>query len=398
ENLVRLPREPVLPSVMTVARQLATNEQFAESTTLTFAEPGYYRIAAAVWSPRSAALKSQHIQDVAIIERWIWVSEANGQVTEEFDRFLFPEGAITVPGPLRFSPHLAAASAGASDIDLNSMNLDGCIDGYLTYTDGGFGNIQRPLPRAQVKYVIIDKIVGNSEGQTSTDANGYYIICHDGSVYAYVDANFYLDGTHVFDADTSTIGRATGDDKTINVASTSNSRSNVYFGIDYAASRAPSTFSRPIPAAVKSRIDPAASNSYYAGLTEGIVIADEHVWGSHGAFVHGHEHGHYFDQRYFTLLGDLGFCPSPHEIWVAYNYSCALTEGWADYYGVFLRGSDTGMLGSFENPPLSAGTDGAAVEGAFAAFLFDMTDSANDGADIVNFGGAFIADVQIGSS
>lgn len=100
-----------------------------------------------------------------------------------------------------------------------------------------------------------------------------------------------------------------------------------------------------------------------------------------------------------------GSCPSPHYLDGPHNLRCAFSEGFADYHGAATRPD----LGSYiyrsriESNAYYPGTryhgsdgdpnDGSIIEGAVAAFLYDLTDPANESHDQVQYPGSYVADI-----
>jgi hypothetical protein len=171
------------------------------------------------------------------------------------------------------------------------------------------------------------------------------------------------------------------------------------------------------------RLDPNAGNSSYSPSADEITIRStgdaDHVWGPLGIFVAAHEYGHAVHER--ALGGNVagGQCPSPHYIDGAHNLQCAYSEGFANFHAVATRRADLRNEGesdwaieqNFNYPgwvyehgsPVSPSTDGSIIEGAVAAFLYDLVDApdwpdspfntADGDDDSVTFPGSYLADI-----
>jgi len=148
-----------------------------------------------------------------------------------------------------------------------------------------------------------------------------------------------------------------------------------------------------------------AQDSSYAGLYEWdadrIRIDTVHaVWGEQGYATQAHEYGHALHN---TALG--GFPPRepcPDDLTTSRftsetNFSCAFIEGFATYHEALTAGPLGIMFDDVsENTGLQEGEDGGLIEGAVAAFFFDLTTDIGDGGedfDNLNLAPSYLGDV-----
>jgi hypothetical protein len=124
-----------------------------------------------------------------------------------------------------------------------------------------------------------------------------------------------------------------------------------------------------------------------------------------GNWVIAHEYGHAFHEK--GLGGNAtppgGGCPDPHYLRGAHNLTCAFSEGFADYFGGVTVDPGNPFKSGFENnvhyPALSSKStsgpleDGSIIEGAVAAFLYDLTDPANESHDGADYPGVYVAEI-----
>jgi hypothetical protein len=152
-------------------------------------------------------------------------------------------------------------------------------------------------------------------------------------------------------------------------------------------------------------------------LDDKILIGLGDVWEDWGIFAAGHEYGHAYHKK---ALGGFtsGTCPSSgHSLnQRTGNVQCAWAEGFADFFGAATRRAALGSTfaidsnlednvyfpgRNFETGAISR--DGALIEGAVAAFLYDIVDdaswpdgpanAANGDEDLMAYGGKYLADV-----
>lgn len=118
-----------------------------------------------------------------------------------------------------------------------------------------------------------------------------------------------------------------------------------------------------------------------------------------------HELGHAY---VYGLAGSLGSCPGPHGIKSSSTLSCAWSEGWSEYFALFMNSDGCYDFGigpcsgshvdlenaSFRDNPLTFNF-GESVEGRIAGALYDLTDGNNESFDPVGLPLEFVADVVI---
>jgi hypothetical protein len=125
------------------------------------------------------------------------------------------------------------------------------------------------------------------------------------------------------------------------------------------------------------------SSTYYSQSEDRIHIGTSDIWGEWGIFAVAHEYGHAAHQRALGGIQGFGDCPgSGHYIDGSYNLGCAWTEGFADFHGAYTRRDaltmGTGSDYSIERNLYYSSGDGSIIEGAVAAFLYDLVDGPND--------------------
>jgi len=118
-----------LPAQGSWTQAVGNGQSLQRQTTVRLEEPGYYQVIASA-SAENADLRTKSgewIKNTASRSIWLWVSDAGGKVTEQFDRSLFPDEARQQPGPLTMKdelPKLPIANAGPSSPNTRSNSTE----------------------------------------------------------------------------------------------------------------------------------------------------------------------------------------------------------------------------------------------------------------------------------
>jgi hypothetical protein len=361
---------------------------------------------------------------------WLWIDEHGGRVTAEFDSTLFSGDARKERGPRasRYKPprvrrkddvYVACTVSPwpAPEVTIQACPSDGGTvtapsEGgaathalRVTYDNTDAGHTYTPVANAHVEWRVTTAGGGFvSSGTAMTDASGAIPVlqCQGATSERNVSVSVY----------------------------TRNERVSVTYGRGALAG----TYNAPCGGTGEVRLDPLMAHLFinllktaeghqiqfgslppriYAGMYDDgrtyydydhpdgelhIYHSGTMVWGGYGVLVAAHEYGHYFQDRTLYQPGAANglmryynvACRDPHAPESASNFGCAWGEGFADWYAVVVRGSETGSwLRSLEenfyykNCIPSGGTgrglvictdDGSIVEGAIASLLVDLTD------------------------
>lgn len=179
-------------------------------------------------------------------------------------------------------------------------------------------------------------------------------------------------------------------------------------------------FGRGRPA-ITVRVSNVADDSYrtqYSPASDLIQINRNRVFtgpgGEDGVFVAVHEFGHAFQYRGIEPWRSYECSPPVHSLNEVEYLSCAFVEGFADFYAAWVAGQglssgwNTGYAtdNAIEENPFPNYGDGVSIEGAAAAFFYDLVDGSNepDAADNTangdewfdeaNFGGPWLVNVM----
>ena len=417
-------------------RQAVGNGQsLRRQTTIRLEEPGYYQVIASA-SAENADLRTKSgewIKNTASRSIWLWISDAGGKVTETFDRSLFPDGARQQPGPLTMKdelPKLPMTSTSSS-----YQNTESKITGVTTIQVKYMNEItQAPelLSGARVSYTVYDGLGRERSSSTEVvDDNGNVTIpCYSDDIHGsgsysgtiHVQDNYRLRVYHP-QTGSDVVGSFSGEFATdcgqqIPVQA-SFKMSHVFKRMSQTISKSRSFFQEQ-RGKIDVHIEWDVDNSFYCGslppfispwCSDGgddvIVIKDRpgadgypdsHIGGPYGDFVVAHEYGHAMHEK--ALGGNVasGECPSPHYLRGAYNLECAYSEGFANYHGAV--GSENIYESLFDDNRYYPGNtgggdydDGSIIEGAVAAFLWDLTDPSNESHDGADYPGSYVADI-----
>ena len=356
-------------------------------------------------------------------------------MTETFDRSLFPDGARQQPGPLTMKdelPKLPMTSTSSS-----YQNTESKITGVTTIQVKYMNEITQTLELlsgARVSYTVYDGLGRERSSSTEVvDDNGNVTIpCYSDDIHGsgsysgtiHVQDNYRLRVYHP-QTGSDVVGSFSGEFATdcgqqIPVQA-SFKMSHVFKRMSQTISKSRSFFQEQ-RGKIDVHIEWDVDNSFYCGslppfispwCSDGgddvIVIKDRpgadgypdsHIGGPYGDFVVAHEYGHAMHAK--ALGGNVasGECPSPHYLDGAHNLQCAFSEGFANYHGAVGVKNGNIYVNDFEQnefyPAVRGGgdpDDGSIIEGAVAAFLWDLTDPSNESHDGADYPGSYVADI-----
>jgi hypothetical protein len=435
----RLPVDRPATPELSERAAMARGQTITRTVSVTVPRPGYYQVVATT-AQRSEREDDEppasgNDQNVAHDEIWLWIAESGGRATDRFDPSLFPAGTWQVPGPLSptsgprpgagaetsAGPRPARSATGPSP---SHSGYAGYVDSHAMYHNNDTGGLA-PIRNARAEYTIMDRLGRfiRTEVKT-TDAGGLsWVACYsDANGHGRYRYRVLLDNERVgmelpevinLEGDFATDCGVAFTDQVPSTQSLGKERAHVYSNLDKGIRNGDAFFGIQ-RAKILVRLDPNASYSTYDWNGSDRLIIDtqpntgygDQVWGPYGAFVQAHEYGHAYHEtalggvkRYYT-----GACPSPHDMWRQTTHACAIAEGFPDYYSVVVLGSATGyMLTDIENGRYSPsstnewgfrpGDNGSIIEGAFASFLYDITDPANETHDQTAYPGRYVADI-----
>lgn len=420
-----LPRGKPIPTQGSWSQGIGQGQSLQRQTTIRIKEPGYYQVIASAIAESDEALTEdgQRIRNSTTRDLWLWIDEDGGKVTEEFDRSLFPKNARKQPGPLTLKselPKIGIASQ-SSDANLQRNSSSGSTTIYVNYVNQTSGVLE-PLMGARVRYTTYDgrgRQVRNSTEVIGSDGT-VTIPCYSDEYYGsgtytgtiHVQDNYRL---RIYHPQTSSdrVGSFSGEFATdcgqqIPVRA-AYKMSHVFMTMSETIENSRSFFQEE-RGKMHTHLEWDVENSYYCGpifdplepwCSDGgddtIVImdtfgsddpGDTDVGGLGGDFTVAHEYGHAVHEK--ALGGNEGGCSEPHSVPEAISLQCAYSEGFADYHAAAV-----GFPGYyyFESTYADESDDGSIIEGAVAAFLFDLTDPANESHDNVDYPGSYVADV-----
>lgn len=354
---------------------------------------GAYRVVAAVrpLSDEPMVVDGTFVQDVAVHELWLDVSSGKTSQHTDFDASRVPNGFARQPGPYRVTRASRtpsnAQTQGAETAWFQALYHDPW-GGYLpvrwayynveTWAGGPIGWLE-------------DTFVGQSNQQ------GYvYVPCTDETHHLYGVVQTV--GTLVQTLPIASAGiygeaHLCGNSTPHQVFMDSD-RGRVFDRMRETAGAGQQIFGSNRPQ-ITVELTTGESNSFYRKNEDRIYIrADanpDHIWGSWGDFVIAHEYGHaYHHHAMGGINSNSSDNCSPHYLASPSSLGCALAEGFADYFAAVAGNSD---IAAYESNAYYYGGDGSVIEGAVAAFLYDLTDAANEPHDVVQYPGSYLAEV-----
>lgn len=389
------------PAVAQFSHGLGRGQSLNHNLVLDVPSVGYYRIilTAATEELQPQIVNGNIVHNIAQKEFWLWVDEEGGTITSEFERSRIPAGYIGRPGPLTRIPSrqargLAPAWSPSTEIQVRY---------YHSNPDSGL----IPHRDARVVMKIYDQYEGRYvwEGDLFTDGSGNFTAdCpYPGSYdtneyYIYAEDSYsrVLPGTSLASFSTHS-GDPLCDNATNLIQVGEWARVFDYFKHIVPNSRTLFGFTR-------GRID--VRPHFYpdkASFTSGnnsINFPSGYIWGPSGYFYAAHEYGHALHHQ---ALGGLNpgwtSCPDPHQVLQASEYGCALSEGFANFHAVYVGGIRSAWYQTIV--ALTGGLSvGPKVEGAVAAFFFDLVDGSgtfletSESHDTTQYPGSYVATIM----
>lgn len=397
--------------------------------TVTIPAPGYYRAVAVLRSAQAEPLvfAGRWLQNQSVTEIWLLVTEDGGSATTEFEPNRIPEGQIRNPGPFRRASLPGKRNAGQAGTNVVST-IDGRSDGQATM-------LTPDLITYYAKYYNDDTDQYEIVPGASFVVNGCTL---PPLQLACEPEDWYQLTTGASDANGAFYFECTGDEYEVNANTHAGaSKFQVVNGANavsgYVEADCGETFTIILPSAharvflnmlktyegfvslfgsarsfINITLSTTIDASYYSTSEDRIYIrSPQSVWGEWGIFVASHEYGHAYHED--ALWGNVAsdYCPDPHFVDTETNLQCAFSEGFADYVGAATRPdvSPYSYRTAFEdgdyfpgcvsrNPSCSGtSTEGSLIEGAFAAFLYDLTDAVVEAHDSIGAPGSYLRDL-----
>ncbi len=365
------------------------------TATVTFARPGYYRVAA-VAHTRPGEGDPERAADSVFIELsadilYILVDEQGGRLTEGFDpqalgnrNPAYGSWGPFIPGrtgggaaSLRLSGTMASAVGGQHVLWYENLEAPKNPDGSVAL---------RPVPSALVKYDCLNSSyqVVSSDSLRSAADGSFTIPCASGLYNA--SAFLRSSVAHVTNRDSTNAGVLRFFEYWPTDLKVNNGHAaQAYRLLNRYGPIAHQRFGRSrgqVTVRVSNVKTDTIGTAYYTD--KDVITLDEWaVFAQYGRFATVHEYGHaYHWTAIEPWVTGSPYCNAPngHEIYGQYSANCAFVEGFADFFGSWIAGDSLFAEPSYSDWRLetqtfyAGGKDGAKVEGAFAGFLYDLVD------------------------
>jgi hypothetical protein len=356
---------------------------------------------------------------------WILIDDKGGRATGVFDPRVLADTTryVTFGASGAFKPRPGKAVEPGARVQAMFDPVGGIFVGRVVYESQDFNTpiVVMPVPNTRVFATCYDPMSEtSSQVYTQADAGGYFsFTCYAQNGYLPVWLNTFVnqyavvsgyEGAPVGGTTYLELG-VTGDLLTAN-----DNAARSFIRISTAASRTQAKFgtTRSAVAAYVSDAQPNAPTSYRT-CCDRIYLGPTRIWddaglnSQDGTFVISHEYGHAFHYMGIDTWGSVSCHNNTHSINALNTYSCAFVEGFADFFSVWVMGdyltSGQESGGYTTDNFLEQNTyrligEGGGIEGAVAAFMYDLVDGAGepDGAnnqpdgdeafDVVAFSGA----------
>ena len=393
DQAFRIPVNTPLPARFMWKGALGAGQTIRRSVTMIVPTSGFYRVTARIRdaSGEAVALLGGHLpQTASEQEKWIFADEDGGRILDQFDASQIPAEYLPLPGPRRSTTEPPTPTP--SNNPAGSQLLSGNVLWQFLYFDTQAAQY-RPILYAQwsVEYRqgLFGPVTGTDQG--ATDLNGYVSIdCRPNERYAGLTQTW---GSYVRTSPLSVAGwngQFNQDCGQSRQAVLTSDAARVYAIMSRAAYDANIQFGfgrGQILAEIVANIP----GSYYSPSQDKIVMRTASLPDEFGRFAIAHEYGHAYHN---VAMGGInpGFAINctDHHLELPSSYGCALAEGFADFFSVYLTGS---LLGAFEsNIYHTPGVPNPMVEGAVAATFLDVVDAANvfEGFDGAQWNGSYL--------
>lgn len=420
---VNVRAEPTLTHTLNISH----GSNYDYSVRVQVPAPGYYHVVVTLQAPDDLPRveDGSWTRNTIVREAWLLITNEGGGLTSEFERSNIPSPYIGEGGPFRrpgvgstretsvAEPELDSSRHGPSaTADWREPSLYDDITWQVLYYHA-LDETYYPLPNAyyalrgcirEPEQFICEEEQFEEIETGSTDANGYITFgCevdeYEGEAVTWSSTFTVINGVAAFGG---WVEEDCGDSFQTIMPS---AKAMTFLNMKGTLAGTMSEFGE-----LRSYVEVyIAQESEYDDEVDHIKIDEDDVWGEWGSFVVGHEYGHAFHE---DALGgnEGGGCPSPHWLDTNSNLPCAFSEGFANAFSAVTR-PDIGsffwrgyMEANYAFPgcafrngsgQCTGGTsyEGSIIEGAYAAFLYDLMDTGVEAHDSINGDGSYIADL-----
>jgi hypothetical protein len=397
----RVARGIELPALATGQRMLGSTARASTEAYLTAEAAGYYRVVARARSVNGPVRTSLGvpIDRTAVAEVWLWIDETGGKITATFDASLFPDTLIAQPGPFRKRTRVNSGASTAS----SAMRTPGNRTWEILYYNSDASSYD---PLVGAKVVGEEGLAGDPTTPISdvTDNDGKFVTGCDHDLIYYWEFDVKVENVYFRVTPGTAVASQSGTSPSGCSAQqliATSAQSHLFTNLRITGTEALDIFDEATTV-IAVNYDSGAGSSYYT--IGGDSITMHVVWGNTAAEAAAHEFGHAFHDN--TLGGIEPNRPncSSHGTPVYTSQECAYSEGFAEFFAAVTRPEVTSEDDDFEsnvdlllnsNPNGSDPNDpnGTLIEGAVAAFLWDLHDSVVEAHDSTAYPGSYLADL-----
>lgn len=366
--------------------------------TITFDQPGYYRVSARAISSGPTPPLAQGdsmIINTSYETLYILIDQNGGRLTNGYEPSavqgrvpLFGSFGPFVAGARTRGPRTSISAGGTGPMNQTSTSYTF----YFEYDNQDTGT-RRPVPGAEAEIKCLD----TSFNVYSTH---YPFINPDGSFsftcpYGYFDGSVYLRDIY---SEVMGEGRVTGGVSYFNegtarrLVAANQYAAHVFVTLRTYVPTVESRFGNHWRARLPVLVSTTSTTygpAYYP--TQDTVRTNySRVFGEDGRFVTMHEYGHAYQYTAIERWNSSS-CPSPHYTHLVSSRSCAFVEGFATFLAVWVAGNElanTTTNGDYgiETQTFYTNGDGLLIEGSFAGFLYDLVDGSGERDNAANTG------------
>ena len=371
---------------------MTTGDSWSQTVTLAGVEEGYYQVAVNISARGPENTSGAYIVDDTYRQAWMFVSSGGGSISGVFDENLFPDDKAPQPGPFKTRGSSRTSSSAPTDAGADSDGSPVYLE--VVYPDGSSNG------KAVGASAYANTVRSEGEDENWSSKNETHIVPSSGIVaFSCPDDDEYWAG-HVTLPGTNQVAgghfaaywQADSDDcgTTIQVSG-SRHQYKIWDKLKQSAQPLNQHFGVSRSAQVDWVYSDDQEGAHYDGgsldrITFG-TVSYELLWSA------AHEYMHALHEKALGGLWSTTNC-TVHFVWQRSSYTCAFSEGFADYGAYYIDPSDTrtSTLQTHAKVDPSNG-DPAEVEGNVAAMFLDLIDSDSESGDDTNYSPYYIVDV-----
>lgn len=344
---------------------------------------GYYHVAVEAEINAPGDKWDPYVFDDAYGELWLVVQDGGGYTTPHFDEEVFGDDLVPQPGPFRTKRSATATDQLGADMVVAASSDDITIE-PIYYNRGNWHSTVSAEVSARYKsqsdehgYVVTKTVP--SRGTVSfacPDDYEYIVVSVSIPTTAEVEADYVIGGGDEFDDNDC------GNTEQVYAL-------NYYY--------LPWKHLKEVIPKIEDHFDKDRSRANWtvelkrkpSGYKDHKDKIYFRIPGYQSRWTAAHEFGHALHHEALGGIWDTTNCDD-HEIHLPSSYTCAMSEGFADYATAI----GVGTAAAYESPTYPSSEPPGKIEGNIAKLFTDLIDPNNEGDDETNYSAEYVVDVM----